>query len=104
MTDLTVHMAEDIDQKIEETLIEIHEKMSRITEAANLIPSKMGKEFQKKIKEMFKDMSNNLSQRNQVFLKEIVAHKAVIVSLQNTNAEQIKLFFDKAFELSSSLS
>lgn len=96
-------VTEDINQDLEGNLVHMHQKLNKIVEAATNVPREMGKEFNKRMKELLRDITDNLRQRDAVFLKEIAVHKVVVVSLQESNAEQIKLLADKVFDLNSSL-
>lgn len=63
----------------------------------------MTKEFGKKINELIKTITENLSKWDEIYFQKIVEYKASIFTLQTTNAESIRLLSDKVFSISFSL-
>lgn len=76
--------------------------MNKITEAISTLPREISKEFHKKMKEMFHNLSDSLHQTDQIFLKHLADHKEIVLAPQKKNENSIKLLSDKVFELSSS--
>lgn len=78
--------------------------MDKITTVASHLPGDMGRELNKQLKSIFKDMSYRLHDRDQIFLKTIDEHKKVVLALQQPNESSIKSLTDKVFELSTMIS
>lgn len=60
MAGLLALMSEEITQELEGNSVYNHLKMKKIAEATNKLPGEMGNEFDKRVKEMLKDMENSL--------------------------------------------
>lgn len=75
-------MAKDMEENLEANSLAIHQRFNNIIEAANKLPGNLGTELTKRLKEILKEVVASLSERDQLFFKEIANHKEAVVSLQ----------------------
>lgn len=94
-------MAKEMKSDLESNSLEIHQRLDKTIEPANNLPSNLGKELTKRLREMFKTVSDSISDRGKLQLNKIKKNKEAIVLLQKTNAEGIKSLADQVFELKS---
>lgn len=77
----------------------IEDNLKKIVEIASKVLANMSKEFRKDMKELLKDIIENLKHRDALYFKRFQDHKEAVLANENT----IKTVIDKVYELNSSL-
>lgn len=97
-------IADKLNAGLEVSSNAIEKRLKLIVDTASNVLAEMSKEFKKDMKDLLKDIVENLKQRDVIYFKHIQDHKEVIFAIQQSNKNIIKALTDKVFELNSSLS
>lgn len=90
MTNLTAQLSRDIDEKLEENSTELRSTIGKIIIVPGYLPGDMGREIQKQLKLMFKDMFSRLHNWDNIFLKDLDDQKQAVIALQQQNEQSVK--------------